>query len=588
MPAKNRPPASATGSTLAVQAGGGPRRRTRLASWRVLLPVLLLLGLVAWEGSRLYLQRRDRMLVDAATRAVETRDLSSARVWLQRLYLTHPNDVATYRLIARFHATQRHPEELTWRLRVVQTGPATLDDYLSWASAALRLGQVGVAREALARVPSAWQENAGYHELCAGVAVALGQPQAADDHFSAAVRLEPSDPIHPINLAALRLTAAAEETRQAARSTLERLAAAASPPPVSAVRALLNDALLRRDAARTARFRAALRQHADHTLDDDLACLSAAPTVEERRAELTPLQEKVANDPPQALQVAEWMIGAGDAAGALVWLRKLPAVLRSDVGLQTAEADALTALRDWSGLRTALEGKNWQSYDFMRVALLVRCDREGAAGSTTAATAAPRWSDVVTACRGNGYNLFLLAQTVASWSWPTEAEALYWRVSELGYPSRGPALEALWGFYQGGRNTGGLLRVAREQLRDEPKDPGVRNNVAFLSLLSGVGGPEPKRLAEENFRGQPGNPNVAATHAYALYLDGRYEEGLRVLVPFGEGGEGQAGGVALYLALLQQAVGQGEAAARSASAVDPRKLLPEERVLLQKLGVKAS
>ena len=584
MPAKNRLPASATGSTLAVQAGGGPRRRTRFTSWRFLLPGLLLLGLLAWGGSRLYLQRRDRMLMDAATRAVETRDLPSARVWLQRLYLTHPNDVATYRLIARFHATQHHPEELTWRLRVVQTGPATLDDHLSWASAALRLNQVGVAREALARVPPAWQENAGYHELCAGVAVALGQPQAADDHFSTAVRLEPSDPIHAINLAALRLTAAAEETRQAARSSLERLAAASSPPPVSAVRALLNDALLRRDVARTARFRAALGQHADHTLDDDLACLSAAPTPEERRAELIPLQQKVANDPFQALQVAEWMIGAGDAAGALAWLRKLPAVPRSDVGIQTAEADALTALRDWPGLRTALEGKNWQSYDFMRVALLVRCDREGTAGST--ATTAPRWSDVVTACRGNGFNLFLLAQTAAGWSWPTEAEALYWRVTELGYPSRGPALEALWGFYQGGLNTAGLLRVAREQLRDEPKDPGIRNNFAFLSLLSGVGGPEPKRLAEENFRGQPENPNVAATYAYALYLDGRYEEGLRVLSRFGEGGGGQAGGVALYLALLQQAAGQGEAATRFAAAVDPRKLLPEERLLLQKLGVK--
>ena len=575
MPAKNRLPASATGSTLAVQAGGS-HRRTRL-SWRVLLPVLLLLGLLVWGATRFYIQRRDRMLVDAATRAVETRDFSSARVWLQRLYLTHPNDVAAYRLIARFHATQRHPEELTWRLRVIQTGPVTLDDYLSWASAALRLGQVGVARGALARVPPAWQENAGYHELSAGVAVAAGQPQAADDHLAAAVRLDPSNPVHAINLAALRLTAATEETRQAARASLEGLATG-SPPPVSAVRALLNDAVLRRDAARTTRFRSALGQHADHTLDDDLACLSATPSPEGRRVGLASLRQKVAADPIQALQVAEWMISAGDAAGALEWLRGLAAAYRSDVGLQTGQADALTALRDWSGLRALLEGKDWQGYDFMRVALLVRCDREGAASTA-------RWPDAVSACRGNGANLFLLAQTVASWSWPAEAEALYWRVTELGYPSRGPALEALWDLNQAAANTGGLLRVAREQFRDDPKDPGTRNNFAFLSLLSGVGGPEPKRVAEENFLARPENPNVAATHAYALYLDGHYEEGLCVLNRF-DGNRMQATGAALYLALLQRATGQGEAATRSAATVDPRKLLPEERLLLQKIGVK--
>lgn len=551
--------------------------RTRL-SWRILAPAFLLLALLAFAGLRLYVQRRDRMLVAAATRAVDTRDVPAARVWLQRLYLTRPNDVDTYRLIARFHATQHHPEELSWRLNVVQSGAATLEDYLAWASAALRLGQTGVAREALSRVPAAWRENAAFHELSAGVAVALGQPQAADEHFTAAARLDPANPVHLINLAALRLTGAAEETRLAARASLETFAAA-SPPPVSAVRALLNDANLRRDAPRIARFRTALRQHPDHTLEDDLACLSAAPTPDERRAELSALQPRVVNDPANTLQVAEWMIGSGDPAGALAWLRGLPAGLRSDVGIQSGEADALVALRDWPGLRALLEGKNWRGFDFMRVALLVRCGREGAGNDS-------RWPEAVNACHGNGANLAVLAQTAAGWSWKPEAEAAYWKVAGLGDATRGPALEALWSGYQGAANTAGLLRVARERFHDSPRDPTVRNDFAFLSLLSGVNGPEPKRIAEENFRDRPDQPNIAATHAFALYLDGRYEEGLRVLGRFAEG-PARDDGVALTLALLQQAAGQPEAAARSAAAVDLRKLLPEERALWQKVSAKA-
>jgi len=531
----------------------------------------LVLVFLAWGGVRLYLQRRDRKLVACATHAIDIGDYRSAWVWLDHLYFAHPNDVMINRLIARFDAVQHRPEELVWRERVVQLGPATFDDYVAWTSVALRLGQTGIACEALNNVPATWRENAAYLELYARAMASAGQMQAADDHLAGAIHIEPSNPAHAINLAALRLTADDKATRDAARVTLEYFADSAVPP-LPAVRALLEDALRQGDAARIARFRVAMLRQRGRMLEDELLCVSTGPNRSEADGELAALWKGIAGNPPQALQVAEWMITRGESSEALDWLRKLPAAAQSDVGIQTAEADALAALRNWPGLRTYLNGKNWRGCEFLRQALLVRCARETHAP-------APQRADAIAACKGNGSDLLLLAKMFDGWSWHTDAEALYWQVSEMGYPARGPALKALWNFYTAQANTGGLLHVAHEQFKDFPRDPGIRNNFAFLSLLTGVGTSEASRVAEENFHNQPENANIAATYAYSLYFSGRYGDGLRVVNHFGEQ-RMQAAGAMLYLALLQQAAGQTEAAAHSAASVDPRKLLPEEKALL--------
>jgi tetratricopeptide (TPR) repeat protein len=572
------PPAPDPASPPAARSGLAGIASIKLRSWPALLLFLLAAGLIAWGGSRVYIRHRDRMLFAAAGHAIDTGDYVSAWFWLGRLYRARPEDVDTLRLIARLEAAQRSPEELAWRVRVIQTGPATLGDYLGWASAALRLGQSGIALEALDRVPAQWRDTAAYHEMLAGASAADGQLQAADDNFAAAAQLDPKNPEHLVNLTTLRLASVTDESlRQSARAALERLAAFS---PLPAARALLADAFRQRDPARIARFRAAVLGQPGRSLDDELACIAAAPTPGEGRAGLAALWKSVATRPPQALDVAEWMIRRGDSAQVLTLLDALPASTQAAVPIQISRADAMAALGDWPGLRSFLTGKTWGDSDFLRVALEVRCARESGA-------AAPAWPDAIAACHGDGSDLLLLAQCAAGWSWEPESEALYWQISLLGYPARGPALKALWNFYTTSGNTGGLLRVAREQHADSPSDIRVLNNFAFLSLLTGIGRADAARIAEENFHTHPGNPNLAATYAYSLYLDGRYQEGLRVLSPFGER-RLETAGAALYLALLEQATGNAGAATRSAAAVDTSKLLPEERLLLQKIGPKTS
>jgi predicted Zn-dependent protease len=519
------------------------------------------------------------MLSLSAQRAVEARDFSSAWYWLQRLYRQKPDDLATNRLIAQFEEAEQSPEELTWRVRVIQIGPATMDDYTAWAAAALRLGQSGVALEALAHVPAQWRQNAGYHELLAGAYLADGQPDAADEHFATAARMEPGNPIHLINLATVRLQSADEAIRQEARAVLEKQAAS-TQQPLPAIRALLTDALRQRDAGRIAKYRAMMRGRTDRTLGDELSSIAGAPDIATARAELSPLWDGVKKDPAHALQVAEWMMRHGDATEALAWLRALPAEMQTAIGIQMGEADAMTAARDWAGLRVFLTGKNWRTADCLRTALLVRCARETGAP-------APAWADAIAACHGDGAGMLLLARTADGWTWKNDAEALYWRISQLGFPSRGPALKALWNRYTEAENTDGLLRVAREQYKDEPADLAIRNNYAFLSLLMGYRTDEVSRIAREDIAQQPDSAILAATYAYSLYLAGHYADGLQALSHF-DNRRMRAAGASLYLALLQAAAGDATAASRTAAEVNAEKLLPEERALLQKLTPKTS
>ena len=558
--------------------------RRVLFSWPVLgLLLLLLLSSLAWKGSRLYLRHRDRMLMLAATHAIDTRDFPSARVWLQRLYLAHPDEIAVSRLIARYDAEQRLPEELAWRARVVQIGLATLDDYLAWVAVALRLGQNGVALAALDHIPSAWRGNAAYHVLYAQALAADGRVQAADDHLVAAATLDPANPVPMVRLATLRLTGESGGRRDSARAVLERLAAVAVPP-VSALRALLDDAIRQHDPVRIARFRSALRARPDRSLDDELACIGAAPSPAAAQADLVSLWRTVRDKPAQALQVAEWMLRQGEARDALDWLRKLPG--QSDIAIQTGEADALTG---FAGLARAALVPHGQELAGLR--LSPHCPF----GAVRPRDAQPRpaWTEAVAACAGDGSNLRLLAQTAASWSWRSEAEALYWKITGLDYAYRGPALKALWNLYSAASNTAGLLVVSHAQFDDAPKDPGIRNNFAFLSLLSGIGISKAGELAKEDFLSQPENPHVAATYAYALYLQGNYQEGLHVLGRF-DAHRVQAAGAALYLALLQQAAGQKRSrlpfrrACRPGKAPPRGTAAPAENQFLKRLTYSAS
>jgi len=139
------------------------------------------------------------------------------------------------------------------------------------------------------------------------------------------------------------------------------------------------------------------------------------------------------------------------------------------------------------------------------------------------------WRQATESAREDPSSRFQLGVLVLSWGWKVEASELLWRVAETAPQWRSQALWILWQMSRADRNAAGLLRVASNQHEDEPDDIRYKNNYAFYLLLLNLEIERAGQLAEECWRQEPLQPNVASTYALALYRANRSQEGVQVL-----------------------------------------------------------
>ena len=111
---------------------------------------------------------------------------------------------------------------MAWRAQIARLAPG-LDSQLNLASAALRFGQLDVARDALARIDPADREKAAYHVVAGWLSRAQGNIAEEERHFAAAVASEPTNDVYQFNLAVLQIQSPDPEKNANARNQLERL-----------------------------------------------------------------------------------------------------------------------------------------------------------------------------------------------------------------------------------------------------------------------------------------------------------------------------------------------------------------------------
>jgi Flp pilus assembly protein TadD len=537
-----------------------------------------LLVFLAVFGWLVFRDQRRQMLLRNGRDALSRSALEDALVFGAKAVQADPKSADACRLMADASAEAKSPDTVFWRARVARLEPGNIDNFLAWAKAAVDLGRSDWALEALNHAPKDAENRADWQNLVGGVETNLGRFGDAQQHFERAVQIEPGNDTYAVNLASLRLSSPDLETVANARRQLEKFASSHEAGRF-ALEALLREALNSGDLERARTYSSRLEKRADSTFDDRLLELNAAFHTDAFKDRLEILEQESAGHLGDRIALVYWMIGHGLAKDASEWIEVGSAGKACPVPLQMAEADSLRAQQDWVKLRELLEAADWASNDFIRKALLALCERNDPAFQD-------RWQDALRSAKGDPEKKFRLGQLVSSWGWYSKGSQLLWDVANTSPIWRPSALSELWRNGVLEKNAGAMLRVAAERYRDSPKNPGTKNNYAFLLLLLNVDQSRAEELAKEAWTDAPLHPDIVATYAYACYKDGRIEDGIKAMEQLAERYRSDPG-IALYYAALLAEEGHSEEAGRYLALSDgsPR-LLPEEQALATRIKSK--
>jgi len=397
----------------------------------------------------------------------------------------------------------------------------------------------------------------------------------AERQLQEAIKLEPTNAVHQLNLAVIRLDSKDPQVVAAARAQLEALRAHPDYG-IAALRSLAAHSLNQKDFATAERLSTEVLARTNSVFSDRISHLSILQ--EARRSELNDYlaasQKASSTNVANIYDLAAWMMAHEMVTPALTWLKSLPAETRSQQPLPLAIADGYIAQKDWQGLELWLREQKWGEQDSMRFALLSYALRN--AGD--AELARVNWNKATRAAEDHLDQLWRLARAADGWKWKPEVEGLLWQITQQ-FPQERWAWLALEKSCMEAGNTKGLLNVYSGMNRLEPADAMVKNNLATVSLLLNTETARAHQLAREAFDSKPGLGAFATTYAYSLHLQGRTSEALKILAALKDE-ELRKPSTAVYYVLLYWAAGEKEKADKYLALAGSGPFLPEEKLLL--------
>jgi hypothetical protein len=177
----------------------------------------------------------------------------------------------------------------------------------------------------LERIGPRAQDRASFHVVAGWLARAEGNAAEQEQQFDIAVRKEPKNDLYQFNLAAIQIRSSDPAKSSGARANLERL----SQVPEfrsGALRALLNDAVERKDFQDADRFAQQLQMSPQVTFGDYLLCLNFYRKLDAKKfdAVLEKVKPAAARNSTDLGLLMDWMNENGLAAEVIKWMDKLP------------------------------------------------------------------------------------------------------------------------------------------------------------------------------------------------------------------------------------------------------------------------
>lgn len=537
---------------------------------------LIALAATVWVGRPAYRHFRETRSAVQAKAFLEAKDYANASLSARQALVYNPNNAAACQVMATLTELAGSPVVLEWRKRIADIEPS-IANRLMLAATALRHQSppYALTAQVLEELPPDASNAVPFHLVSAEMALKLNRPDDAERHVAAAAALEPTNALHQLNLAVLRLPSTNETLAAESRAALGRLQADPNLGP-SALRALVADDVRRGDLTAARTYSTQLSADPRATLEDHLQHLSLLKR--DQNADLAiafnSLQQRCATNGPAIYSLAGWMIGNGLVEEALAWLQGLPEQVRSQQPVPVALTDCYVARQDWAGLDTFLAKEKWGELNFLRLAFR----SHAAERQNQPLIARTYWSAAVTeAGRRFGAMAFLL-QMAKRWNRPEDTENLLWRIAER-FPAQRWTLRELDRLYAADGNTRGQNRVYKALLALAPTDVGLKNNVAATSLLLKADLSRAYELAREVYEAGKTNAVFVSTYAFALYSQGKTDEGLQLMQTLPEA-ELKHHNIAAYYAVLLAAAGERDKAEPYFAASEKGRLLPEERQLL--------
>ena len=497
----------------------------------------------------------------------------------------HPDALPAYYILAEAAEKQNLEETVSWRAQIARLLPQDAESQLNLASAALRFGELDLARKALDRVPAADRDRAAFHVVAGWLARAQGNVAEQEQQFAAAVNKEPGNDLYQFNLAVLQIHSIDAEKSAKARNILDRLSKMA-PFRTGALRALLNDAVERNDLAAADNFAQQLQMSQQVTFGDYLLCLNFYRKLDEKKFRL--LLERVkpfaVRNLSDLASLMDWMNENGLAGDVARWIDKLPPEKLSSPRVSIAVADTYATLKNWSRLKRWTSSGSWDESDYLRLGYQAIVARQLRRAAAEDAEFEAFWRSAEQATKALPERELGLAHLASKWNLPAESEELWLRLAK-NPPMRREALNALRQLYRAKNEVGNLYQILQRLHQSSPNEPPITADLARLGLNIDRNMQQSQGLAKEAYDRAPNEINCAVTYAFSLDRLGRNAEGLEIIkkLPPSQLHDPHA---AVYVALLLVDANQLDAAKEYIDATDDEKIYAEEKKMLDEARAK--
>jgi lipopolysaccharide biosynthesis regulator YciM len=519
-------------------------------------------------------------LLKQASAQLEENHLEKAEEMARRALAIDRNSLDAARLLADLTEKENLSETVTWRAQIARLQPG-LNNQLNLASAALRFGQLDLARHALEQVPAGDRDKAAYQIVAGWLSRAEGNKAEEEKHFAAAVAQEPSNDLYKFNLAVLQIHSPDQDKVAAARTELQRL----SKVPqfrTEALRALLADAVQHNETELADDLAQQLQMSPQVTFADYLLCLDLYRKLSAKSfdALLDKVKPVAARTPHDTAQLIDWLNQHKLASEALKWSDKLPTRLTNRSPVAPAVAESLALTKNWTGLKRWTRSRSWGDDNYLRFAYLAYATRQGSRDKDSAEFRS-LWRKATRAAEKHPDHQLTLARLASKWGLNADAERLWLQLAKTP-ATRREALDALYRIFREKNDLTNLTLTAQRLHEASPDEPALSANLARLMLLREPRSARGVDLARTAYEKAPDDPAVAITYAFALCNDGRASEGLDVVekIPPEHWRDPHT---ALYVALLFAANGQFAQANRYVAAAKSEAIYPEEKQLLRRI-----